>query len=195
MEFVAATNNPKKLVEMRRILEAEGHSLISLSEAGVTSEPEETGKTFAENALIKAKAASEASGLPSIGDDSGLEVDILGGAPGIYSARFAGNHHSDADNNKKLLSLLERTAYAKRTARFVCVIALAMPNGSGMEVEGHCNGHIGFAPSGENGFGYDPLFYIGDTSFADLTEEEKDKISHRGVALRRFANELPNFLK
>lgn len=194
MEFVAATNNKNKLVEIRRILEAEGHTVLSMEQAGIHSEPEETGETFAENALIKAKAACLASGKPAIGDDSGLEVDALSGAPGVHSARFAGNQASDEDNNKKLLRLLERYSYAKRSARFVCVVALCMPDGAGMQVEGHCSGYIGFAPSGENGFGYDPLFYAGDKSFAEMSEEEKDAISHRGAALRRFASELPGFL-
>ncbi len=195
MEFVAATNNQKKLKEIRRILEAEGHTVISLQEAGITSEPEETGETFAENSVIKAKAACEASGKPAIGDDSGLAVDALDGAPGVYSARFAGPQHSDADNNKKLLQLIERFPYAKRTAHFVCVVSLYMPDGSGMQVEGTCSGRIGFAPSGENGFGYDPLFYVGDTSFADMEDKQKDEISHRGVALKRFVQELPKFLE
>ncbi len=195
MEFVAATNNQKKLKEIRRILEAEGHTIISLEEAGITSEPEETGETFAENAFIKAKAACEASGKPAIGDDSGLAVDALDGAPGVYSARFAGPQHNDEDNNKKLLQLLERFPYAKRTAHFVCVVALYMPDGSGMQVEGTCAGRIGFAPSGENGFGYDPLFYVGDTSFADMQDKQKDEISHRGAALKRFVQELPVFLE
>lgn len=195
MEFVAATNNPKKLAEIQRILEAEGHTVVSLEQAGVVSEPEETGETFADNAVLKAKAACLASGKPAIGDDSGLAVDALDGAPGVYSARFAGPQHNDADNNKKMLYLLERTPYAKRTAHFVCVVALYMPDGSGMQVEGRCDGRIGFAPSGENGFGYDPLFYVGDTSFAEMQASHKDELSHRGVALRRFVQELPPLLE
>lgn len=196
MEFLAATNNANKLAELKRILEAEGHTVISLSEAGVKSNPEETGTTFAENAMIKATAASKASGMPTIADDSGLAVDILDGAPGVLSARFAGNHATDNENNKKLLYLLERTPYARRTAQFVCVVALVMPDGSGMQVEGRIEGRIGFAPHGTNGFGYDPLFYTkADESFADMTNEQKDAVSHRAVALRRLMQELPAFLE
>lgn len=194
MEFAAATNNEKKLAEMRRILEKEGHSVKSLAELGLNIEPEETGETFADNALIKAKAVCRAAQMPTIADDSGLCVDALGGAPGVQSARFAGAHGNDEENNQKLLKLMASTPYAKRTARFVCVIALAMPDGSGMQVEGRCEGSIGFAPAGQNGFGYDPLFYVGNASFAQLSDNEKDAISHRAAALRHFAKELPKFL-
>lgn len=195
MEFLAATNNAGKLAEIRRILAAEGHSVLSLADAGITSDVAETGETFAENALLKAAAGCRASGLATIADDSGLEVDALGGEPGVRSARYAGRGHNDEANNRKLLRAMERVPYLKRTARFVCVIALAMPDGSGIEVEGRCQGLIGFAPSGAGGFGYDPLFYVGEKSFADMDEQEKDAISHRAVALRRFACELPGFLK
>ncbi len=194
MEFLIATNNPKKLAEMQRLLAAGGHTAIGLAAAGVKSMPAETGATFAENALLKAKAASALSGLPTIGDDSGLEVDILDGAPGVYSARFAGEHASDEANNKRLLYLLERTPFAKRTAHFVCVLALQMPEGQGMEVEGRCDGMIGFTASGENGFGYDPLFYVGGRSFADRSDAEKDEISHRASAVRLLLEELPKIL-
>ena len=192
MEFLIATNNQNKVAELKRLLQPYGHTAIGLKEAGIHSNPEETGKTFAENALIKAKAACAASGLPSIGDDSGLEVDALGGAPGVESARFASAQASDEENKKKLLMLLERTPFAKRTAHFVCVLALQMPSGAGMEVEGRCDGRIGFAESGENGFGYDPLFYIGNQSFADRTEEQKDEVSHRAAAVKLLVQELPN---
>lgn len=194
MEFLVATNNEKKLAEIRRIMETEGHTIVSLEQAGISIRPRETGKTFAENARIKAAAACQASGMPSLGDDSGLEVDALGGDPGVLSARFAGSNADDARNNEKLLGLLERTPYAKRTARFVCVVALEMPDGANIQVEGRCDGIIGFAPTGHNGFGYDPLFYIDGRSFAEMTDDEKDAISHRATALRRLAQELPAFL-
>ncbi|MDL2254240.1 RdgB/HAM1 family non-canonical purine NTP pyrophosphatase [Ruminococcaceae bacterium OttesenSCG-928-I18] len=192
MEFLIATNNKDKLTEMRRLLQAYGHTAISLEEAGISSMPKETGTTFAENALLKAKAACDASGMASIGDDSGLEVDALGGAPGVQSARFSGIHADNEANKRKLLQLLERTPFAKRTAHFVCVLALQMPSGAGMEVEGRCDGLIGFAESGENGFGYDPLFYVDGVSFADRTDEEKDAISHRAAAVKLLVEELPN---
>ncbi len=194
MEFLIATNNEKKLAEMRRLLLPGGHTALGLKEAGILSMPEETGATFAENALIKAKAACQLSGKPTIGDDSGLEVDILSGAPGVLSARFAGSHGDDAANNKKLLYLLERTPFAKRTASFVCVLALQLPSGAGMEVEGRCQGYIGFTKSGENGFGYDPLFYVDGRSFAERSDEEKDAISHRASAVRLLLEELPKVM-
>lgn len=195
MKVVAATNNGAKLKEMRRIMGAEGYEILSMAEAGVKMDIEETGETFAENAAIKARAVCGASGLPSLGDDSGLEVDALDGAPGILSARFAGNHGDDEANNKRLLYLLERTPYIKRTSRFICAVALAMPDGALMQAEGSCEGMIGFDKSGSNGFGYDPLFYVNGYSFADLEDEEKDKISHRGRALKELVERLPGFIE
>lgn len=194
MEFVAATNNENKLAEFRRILEPAGHSVLSLQDVNIVIDPEETGDTFAENALIKAKAVCAACGMPALADDSGLAVDALAGAPGVHSARFSGNHADDGANNRKLLSLLERIPYAGRKAEFICVLALVMPDGSGMEVEGRCEGRIGFGAAGKNGFGYDPLFYVDGSSFAEMSDEEKDAVSHRANALRRFVQELPAFL-
>ncbi len=195
MEFIAATNNLKKLAEIRRILQAAGHTVHSMAEAGISLEVDETGETFAENALLKARAVCQVSGKPTIADDSGLCVDALGGDPGVRSARFAGGHGDDAANNHKLLALLENTPYAARTARFVCVIALAMPDGTELTEEGRCEGLIGFEPAGQNGFGYDPLFYVNGRSFAEMTDEEKDTFSHRALALGQFAAELPRFLE
>ena len=145
--------------------------------------------------MLKARAAFALSGLPTIGDDSGLEVDILSGAPGVESARFAGARVNDEANNQKLLHLLERTPFARRTARFVCVLALLLPSGGGLTVEGRCEGMIGFTKSGQNGFGYDPLFYVDGRSFADRTDEEKDEISHRASAVKLMLEELPNLLE
>lgn len=195
MEFLVATNNQHKLAELRRILETGGHTAKSLAEVSINTQPAENGDTFAANATIKARAACALSNMPTIGDDSGLEVDALSGAPGILSARFAGNSASDADNNKKLLYLLERTPYASRTASFVCVVALVLPSGAGMEVEGRCKGVIGYEPTGDNGFGYDPYFYVDGRSFAARNDEEKDAISHRGAALRRLMQEIPSFMQ
>lgn len=194
MDIVVATNNRKKLEEIRRIMADSGHNALSLAEAGVEIAPVENGETYAENALIKAHAACQAANLPAIADDSGLEVDALDGAPGIKSARFAGLSADDDANNQKLVSLLERIPFAKRGAHFLCVIALVTPNGGEMTVEGLCDGVIGFHPSGENGFGYDPYFYHNNRSFADMTDEEKDKVSHRALALQRLMQEMPNFL-
>ncbi|MGD9559117.1 MAG: RdgB/HAM1 family non-canonical purine NTP pyrophosphatase [Oscillospiraceae bacterium] len=194
MEFLAATNNAHKLAEMRRILESQGHTVKSLADAGLCIEPEETGATFAENAAIKASATCAVAGLPAIADDSGLEVDALAGAPGVYSARFAGPHATDAANNEKLLRLLKDVPAEHRTARFTSAIALVLPSGAQLETEGHCPGTIGFAPQGENGFGYDPLFYVGGSSFAQMSAAEKDAVSHRARALAAFAAQLPAFL-
>lgn len=194
MKFVAATNNPHKLAEMRRILEGMGHSLQSLAELGITVDPEETGTTFAENAQIKAEAVCKATGLAAIADDSGLEVDALDGAPGVYSARFAGEHGDAGANNQKLLHLLLQTKADDRTARFISAVALALPNGALLQVQGACEGTIGFAPVGAAGFGYDPLFLVDGKSFAQMDDAEKDTLSHRGKSLARFSEQLPAFL-
>lgn len=194
MEFVAATNNRHKLEELARLLAGSGHSVVSMGSAGVQVNPAENGDTFEANAIIKAKAVAAAAGRPALADDSGLEVDALAGAPGVRSARFAGEEATDEENNKKLLHLLERTPYAKRTARFVSVLALAAPGGQVLLGEGRCEGLVGLAPSGEGGFGYDPLFYVNNRSFADMTGEEKDAVSHRARAVKDFLAKLPDFL-
>ncbi len=193
MKIVAATNNAKKLEEIRRILAPLGHEAITMREAGVAAEPEETGETFRENAIIKAEAVCTLCGLPTLADDSGLCVDALDGAPGVYSARFAGEAHDDEANNDKLLRLLENVPRAKRTARFVSVIAFRTPKDGGFEAEGVCEGHIGFTREGTGGFGYDPLFVVGNETFASMTDGQKDAISHRAKALRAFAEALARF--
>lgn len=194
MEFVAATNNRHKLDELARLLGAAGHTVVSMESVGIEIQPEETGETFAENARIKAEAVRALAKAPCLADDSGLAVDALGGEPGVRSARFAGEGATDAENNQKLLRLLERTPYAKRGASFRCALALAMPDGRLLSVEGACAGNIGFAPSGEGGFGYDPLFYVGSHSFADMDEAEKDAVSHRAMAAKQLLDALPGFL-
>lgn len=194
MEIVIATNNVNKLTEVRDILEGSGHKLYSLDDVGAQLTLEENGKTFIDNALIKAKEACARSGLAALGDDSGLCVDALGGAPGVHSARFAGIHGDDKANNAKLMQLLERTPYAKRTARFVCALALVLPNGQALKVQGACEGMIGLVAGGECGFGYDPLFFVNGVSFAQMTPQEKNAVSHRSVALRKFKAKLPDFL-
>lgn len=187
--FVIATHNAHKLEEMRRILEPFGMTVIT---ADLTDVPE-TGKTFAENAYLKAKAACEQTGKPAIADDSGLAVDALSGAPGIYSARYAGEHASDQDRIEKLLSELQPYPEPERTARFVCAVCCVFPNGDVLRCEGVCEGRIGFAPCGENGFGYDPVFFLDTRSFAELSKEEKDAVSHRGKALEEFQRLLKKY--
>lgn len=186
-ELVLASGNKGKLAEFQRLLEGLDVQIHSMKEYPEIGEIVEDGSTFAENALIKARAVCKATGKPAMADDSGLAVDALNGAPGIYSARFAGEQRSDADNNAKVLQLLEGVEDSKRTARFFCVIAIVLPDGREYTVEGTCEGTILHALQGEGGFGYDPLFYVEslDKTFAELTMEEKNRISHRGHANRK----------
>lgn len=186
-QLVLASANQHKLKEIQAILKDFGFELITMDEAGYGDEPiEENGATFEENSLIKAQAVLNKLGIMSLADDSGLEVDYLNGAPGVYSARFAGEPKSDAKNNDKLLQLLHGVAEEKRTARFVTVLTLLFENGDSLVARGTVEGIIGFEPKGTNGFGYDPLFYVpklGKT-FAELSEAEKNENSHRGNALQ-----------
>lgn len=194
MDIVAATNNRGKLEELRRLFEGSGHRILSMADAGVAVNVKEDGETFAQNAALKAKAVCAAAGAMALGDDSGLCVDALDGAPGIHSARFAGVHGDDEANNIRLMRLLERFPYAKRGAHFVCALALAAPDGAMLEAEGTCDGMIGLLPSkGKNGFGYDPLFYYNNVSYADMEDTEKDAVSHRGNAVRALLEQLPAF--
>ena len=189
MQLLAATNNKGKLREYKRMLEPLGFEILSLSDLSLQADPEETGSSFAENARIKAEYVCALSGLPALADDSGLCVDALDGAPGIYSARYSGG--SDEDNNQKLLQELKDVPTEKRTARFVCAICCAWPDGSFTETEGVCEGKIDFAPAGEEGFGYDPLFLSDEVgSFGLASPEEKDAVSHRGEALRKLVARL-----
>lgn len=187
MEFIAATNNPGKMAEMRRILERMGHTVRSQREAGVTLEPEENGTTFAENARIKARAICEAAGTATIADDSGLCVDALDGAPGVYSARY-GHKSSDAERITYLLENLKDVPAERRMAKFVCVITCLWPDGRRIVARGECPGQILFAPKGTGGFGYDPVFYLPELekTYAELAPEEKNAISHRARALQAF---------
>lgn len=208
MVICAASNNAGKLKELRRILERMGHEVKSLRELGIDLDPEETGTTFAENARIKAEAFCQASGLPTVADDSGLCVDALNGAPGVYSARYAGHHGDDAANNAKLLHEMQDVPADKRAARFVSAVCFLLPDGRELLVEGECPGTVAFAETGTNGFGYDPLFVPdrvglpdGTTaentarrSYAELADAEKDAISHRGRAMEKLGAELPAFL-
>lgn len=194
MKIVLASNNKHKIQELQAILAAElggDHEILSLSDIGFEGDIIEDGTTFEENAMIKAKAVS-ALGYIGVGDDSGLAVDALDGAPGIYSARYAGDH-DDAKNNAKLLREMENIT--DRGGAFVCAIACSFPEGSGKEdfcVRGEARGVIAREESGEGGFGYDPLFYVPafDKTFAQMSAEEKNSVSHRGAALAKFAQKI-----
>ncbi len=193
MRLLVATRNPKKLIEIRGILALPGVELLCIEDAGMPlPEVEEDGDTFEANAIKKAVTLALASGMPTLGDDSGLEVDALEGAPGVYSARYAGEPCDDDANNRKLLGMLEGQGH--RRARFRCVIALAMPDGRVTTVSGCCEGRIVTAPRGTGGFGYDPLFVPEGYSqtFAELGPDEKHRVSHRGAALRAAAA-VPGF--
>lgn len=196
MRYIVATHNMKKLKELSRILEPLGIEAVTDRDLGLSiTEVEETGTTFEENAYLKAASACKESGLPAIADDSGLCVDALDGAPGLYSARFAGEGASDADKIKKLLDAMAEVPAKERTARFVSAICCVFPDGKTLYARGECEGVIAFAPSGDGGFGYDPVFFVDDKSFADMTAEEKDAISHRGCSLRAFSKVLKTYLE
>lgn len=207
MDFILATNNMKKLAEMQRILSPLGINVVTAKMLGITlPEVVEDGDTFEANAKIKAESACKITGLPAIADDSGLCVDYLDGAPGIYSARFANievhngvnvdneKNADDEENNKLLLKKLEGVDESERTAYYVCAICCIFPDGKEITVRGECHGTIGFERDGNSGFGYDPLFIINGKSFGKYEGEEKDKISHRGNALRKLTKELENIL-
>lgn len=196
MKFIIATKNIKKLAELARILAPLGIEAISENELDfLLPEVEETGSTFEENALLKAMSAMTATGLPAIADDSGLCVDALGGEPGVYSARYAGENASDLDNNDKLLFEMKEIPKADRQAKFVCAICVVFPTGEKITARGECHGEIGFSQMGQGGFGYDPLFLVDGICFGELSPIEKDEISHRGLALRVLAEKLSAFLK
>ena len=195
MKLVLASKNKKKLVEMNDILSQLGIEVCSEAEAGVDVEVEETGTTFEENSRLKAEAVMKESGMPAIADDSGLCVDALGGAPGVYSARYGGEGLDDVGRYRLLLENMK--GQMPRTAKFVSVITCCVPNGDVISARGECPGTIAFAPMGEGGFGYDPVFFIPGLkkTFAQLTPEEKNAISHRGKALELFKAKLEEYLK
>ncbi len=195
MDFVLATNNMKKLAEMQRILSPLGINVVTAKMLGTSLEDVvEDGETFEDNAKIKAHAACAQFGMPAIADDSGLCVDYLDGAPGIYSARFSGGHGDDEANNDLLLKKLDGVPIEERGAEYVCAICCCFPDGREIVVRGVCRGTIGFERDGNEGFGYDPLFLVDGRAFGRYTAEEKDRISHRGNALRKFAEELEKTL-
>ena len=193
MDFILATNNMKKLAEMQRILSPLGINVVTAKMLGITlDDVEENGTTFAQNAMIKAKSACLVTNMPSIADDSGICVDYLDGAPGIFSARFSGG--DDEDNTDLLLKKLDGVPMDKRGAHYACAIACVFPDGREITVQGECHGFIGFERDGNEGFGYDPLFLVDGKSFGKYTADEKDKISHRGNALRLLVDELQKIL-
>ncbi len=207
MDFILATNNMKKLAEMQRILSPLGINVVTAKMLGITlPEVVEDGDTFEANARIKALSACEITGMPAIADDSGICVDYIDGAPGIYSARFANiydkngknadneKNANDEDNNNLLLEILDGLPMEQRTAYYVCAISCIFPDGKEISVRGECHGHIGYERDGNAGFGYDPLFIINGKSFGKYEGEEKDKISHRGNALRALTAELEKIL-
>lgn len=192
---ILATNNAHKVSEISNALDFPGWQFLTLREAGIESDPEEDADTFLGNARIKALAAHEASGgMAALADDSGLEVDALGGAPGVYSSRFAGEDATDADNNAKLLADLADTPDGERTARFVCTLVFIDEDGSETTSRGTVEGRIGHAPQGDGGFGYDPLFwpdvFDGACTLAEVPQERKNEVSHRGNALRALKFKL-----
>ncbi len=192
MKIVMATGNQNKVREIREMLEGTDIEIVSMKEAGIDVEIVEDGTTFAENAVIKAETVCRAAGVPAIADDSGLVVDYLDGAPGIYSARFMGEDTSYDIKNAAIIGKLEGVPDEKRSARFVCDIALAFPDEETRVFEGVFEGRVAYKVAGENGFGYDPLFYVpecGCTS-AELSPEVKNSMSHRGKALEQAVQYL-----
>jgi XTP/dITP diphosphohydrolase len=194
VKVLLATGNRKKALEITAIFaEGEGPEVEFLSLADYPDLPEavEDGKTFLENARKKAHPAAKATGLPTLGEDSGLEVDALGGAPGIFSARYAGEHAADGDNSRKLLEEMKEVPAGKRGARYRCVAVLAFPDGGEITAEGSCEGEIALEPRGTGGFGYDPVFLLPDgRMMAELSPREKDALSHRGRALKKMRTSL-----
>ena len=195
MIFVLASNNKDKLTEMREILTGLGLQVVTQAEAGADIEVEETGATFYENAFLKAQAVAKATNRPAIADDSGLAVDFLGGAPGVYSKRYGGPGLNDDERNALLLEKMSGTEH--RGAAFVSSIVCVFPDGGIVSAEGTCRGEIIRAPRGAGGFGYDPVFLVASAakSMAELSPAEKNSVSHRGNALRQFAPKLKEYLQ
>ena len=195
-EIVLASRNKKKIAELQSLLDeslAGKVKILSLSDIGFDGEIDEFGDSFEVNSLIKA-AVPARLGYIGVADDSGLCVDALGGAPGIYSARFLGEDTPYTEKNAIVLNRLKDVPDEQRTARYVCAICCIFPNEDIISTEGVCEGKMGYEPKGSNGFGYDPIFVYGDKSLAEISDEEKDKISHRGIALKKFVVELKKYL-
>jgi len=197
-KFVIATNNKKKLIELSRILNPIGIEAVPAKDIGIDlGDVEENGTTFAENAYIKAKSAFDLLNgeYCTVADDSGICVDALDGAPGIFSARYGGEGLTDEDRVDKLLCDMADVADEHRQAHFSCAICAVMDDGAVITAEGICEGKIGYNPVGDGGFGYDPVFMVGDKSFSQLTDKEKDLCSHRGNALRLFKEKLQKYME
>ncbi len=195
LKFIIATHNNHKVTEFKRILEPLGVEVVSQKEAGIDVEVVETGTTFAENAKLKAESVSRVGNCVAIADDSGICIDAFDGGPGIYSSRFLGEDTPYTEKNAIILDRLKNVPDEKRTARYVCAICCIFPNGDVIETEGRCEGKMGYESKGGNGFGYDPIFMVDDRSLAQISDAEKDEISHRGVALKKFVKELESYLK
>lgn len=192
-ELVMATGNKGKLKELSVLLAPLGIAVLSPADCGVEGLfVEETGETFEQNAVLKALAYCKATGLPAVADDSGLCVDALSGAPGVYSARFGGEGLTDAQRTSLLLEQLEDVPMENRGAHFTSAVALALPDGDGFVVSGECYGMVALSPSGEGGFGYDPVFFYAPEgcTFADMQDEVKNRVSHRAVAMRLLVEQL-----
>lgn len=196
-EILIATNNPGKKRDFETLFGPFGIRVLTLRDIEGSIDVEETGETFEENAVLKAETVASIVGKPVLADDSGLEIDALGGAPGVYSARYAGVGSTDDENIDKALQALRNTAEGDRQARFRCVLAIAGPGIRTETFSGSCNGEITFERHGDNGFGYDPIFYIAEKArtMAELSAEEKSAISHRGAALRKLAQKLPQIIQ
>ena len=195
-KIVVATKNKGKIREMMDAFKGLDVELIPLSSFGELPDAVEDGETFDDNALIKARFYMEKTGMAALADDSGLMIDALGGAPGVYSARFAGYHADDAANNEKLMAELSRVEREESKAAYRCSLAFVDTDGATLMAHGSCEGIVRKMPRGTGGFGYDPYFYVGkDRTMAELTLEEKDKISHRGEALREMAEKLKKYLE
>lgn len=196
-KIIFATGNQNKMTEIRQILNDPEWEILSMKEAGIELDITEDGTTFEENAVIKAEAVAACCDAVVLADDSGLEIDYLNKEPGIYSSRYAGEDTSYEIKNRMLLDRLAGVPKEQRTARFVCAVAAAVPGRETIAVRGTIEGYIGFEPAGENGFGYDPIFYVPDLdcSTAQLSPEEKNARSHRGNALRAMCGRLKELLK
>ena len=194
-KIVLATHNKGKIREFKELLKPLGIEAVGIKELMSIEEPEETGSTFEENTRQKAQYYMKACQLPCLADDSGLLVDALDGAPGVYSARYAGENASDEENNKKLVRELADVPFEKRTAHYACSLLLTFPDGRELVTFGTCNGYIQESPEGTNGFGYDPYFYLPDykKTMAQLLPEEKNKISHRGHAIATLLKKLATY--
>ncbi len=195
-KLVVATKNEGKITEIKKVLQTMPFEVLSMGDIGIAVDVVEDGKTFEENSLKKAVEICSICKTIVIADDSGIEVDYLDGAPGIYSARFGGPEAADEDRNEKLLYMLKDVPFEKRTARFVCAIAVAFPDGRSFAVRDNCEGFVDFKCKGHNGFGYDPLFYVReyDKTMAELSIDIKNKISHRAKALEKMADRIKDYL-